>query len=186
LIEFAPPRQLKRSVAFDFSMLVRSFAILIVLLLSLLAASCESYPDTAIFVKVNDQMPPTFSFSGPWWARDFQIRSVVPHSIPKDARDTDKYAKKIWFVTLGYNKGVRATELPSITYGTVPSGWTQEFPNNGAAPQPLTEGVIYIASAIDNFYNGGNLHFIIQNGKAVKVSGEDLFKETADNSNVAR
>ena len=167
-------------------MFARALTILFTLGLLALGASCESYPDTAIFIKVNDLMPPTFSCSGPWWARDFQIRSVKPHSVPKNARDTDNYAKKIWSITLGYDKGLSASKLPSITYGIIPEGFTQEFPNPGTAPEPLTEGFIYVASAIDNMYNGGNLHFIIRGGKAVTVPPEDVFKEVADNSNGSR
>ena len=144
-------------------------------LLSLLAlCSCE--PDTAVDVALGGKVPPTFSFSGPWWARDFQILEVPPKSVNKNGQNTEQ-VKKIWLVTLGNDNGRRAKDWPRITYGSIPEGFIQQIPNVGTSPPQLIEGKIYVAQALDNALNGGACYFVIRNGKSVTVSPSEVLQE---------
>ena len=124
-------------------------------------SSCE--PDTAVDITIDGKVPPTFSFSGPWWARDFQIVEVLPQEPGKHGPTT----KRIWLITLGYDKGLRANTWPKITYGSTPPGFTQELPPAGTAPPQLEEGKVYSAQALDNALNGGAASFEVRNGTSV-------------------
>jgi hypothetical protein len=153
-------------------------------LVLIILCSCNPAPDTAIYVTVSEKIPPSFSFSGPWWARDFQIIELDPHSIDRHTQD-EGHVKKIWLITLGFNKGLRANKWPTITYGVTPDGFTQEIPAKDAPPPSLVEGKIYVAQVLDNAFNGGACHFMIRNGKPVEVPLEDVFKVEPASSNDA-
>lgn len=58
-------------------------------------------------------------------------------------------------------------DLPHITYGRVPAGFTQKIPAQGA-PAPLVEGKIYEAGGPSSGANMNVFRFTIQNGSAVE------------------
>src|SRR5436309_483676 len=98
-----------------------SFYRLLILMSLLALSSCE--PDTAVDIGLDGNVPPTFSFSGPWWIRDFQVLEVSPKGLNGNKQNTE--AKKVWLITLGMDKGRRAKDFPSITYGSTPEGFIQ-------------------------------------------------------------
>jgi len=60
------------------------------------------------------------------------------------------------------------SNLPEITYGVVPPGFTQTTPNSGPPP-PLLEGKLYKVGGPADFADGGSLRIKIQEGKTVVV-----------------
>jgi hypothetical protein len=59
-------------------------------------------------------------------------------------------------------------KLKRVDYGKVPTGFTQEFPKDGA-PQPLVEGVTYEAVGPLSLMSNAAVRFRIVNGKVVVV-----------------
>jgi hypothetical protein len=146
------------------------------LLISLLAltflTACE--PDTAIYITMKEEMPPQFSFSGPWWAVDFRVAEMPP----KETYSREKplvNPKTLWKISTT-NGLLRAKNWPEVTYGVVPEGFVQKTPARGSPP-PLVEGKIYAAQALDTSESGGSCFFMIRDGKPVVASESDLFKE---------
>ena len=71
----------------------------------------------------------------------------------------------------GYSNGKYISELRQITYGRVPAGYLQKYPEHGEAPR-LVEGESYsvrlgLLSADDI-----NKRFMIQDGRVVELSGQ--------------
>jgi len=145
-------------------------ALLIILLAVTAFVSCE--PDTAIDVTIDDKMPPTFSFAGPWWAVNFKVAELPPNT-PKD---TIVKVKTLWQIS--YTKGLlRAKQWPKITYGVIADGFVQKIPARGSPP-PLVEGKMYVAQALDTSESGGSCFFLIKDGKPVEGTDADYAKPT--------
>lgn len=144
--------------------------VLVLALLVLFLIACEpDKPDTAIDITMDENMPPTFSFSGPWWAVDFEV-SEVPPNVPIN---TLVKVKTIWKTSVPTL--LRAKNWPEVTYGVVPEGFTQKIPAHGKPPN-LVEGKIYVAQALDTSRSGGACYFIIRNGKPVNPPMSELFR----------
>jgi hypothetical protein len=127
-------------------------------------------PDTAIYVTVDNKMPPTFSFSGKWWAVDFKVAELPPNS----QKDTLVKVKTLWQIS--YPKGIlRAKRWPKVTYGLVPEGFVQKIPARGSPPA-LVEGKIYVAQALDTSESGGSCFFLIKDGKPIEATEADYAK----------
>lgn len=57
--------------------------------------------------------------------------------------------------------------LGAISYGEVPAGYTQVYPNPGTSCPPLVEGERYHVRAITMNANGASTGFEIHNGEVV-------------------
>jgi len=136
-------------------------------------SSCK--PETSIDIAIDGNVPPTFSLSGRWWARDFYVLELVHQQKDHEGYHDFGKDKVIWKISMGYNRGDRASKWPKITYGVLPQGLSQEVPNQGS-PSKLTEGPVYIAQAVDNTGNGGVCYFVIQQGKATAISASNALK----------
>ena len=135
--------------------------------------ACTREPETAIYIKMDAKIPPSFSFSGPWWASEFKILEMPPkeqdsfkgHNFDKD--------KKIWSV-VDPHPPATAGDWPTIIYGVVPKGFRQEVPQKSSPPE-LVEGKIYSAHAIDNIGNGGLIYFVIRGGKPIEIPPSEVY-----------
>jgi hypothetical protein len=148
---------LKRSVnPFQFWSMKR-LAIILSTAIALTLIACDK-PDTAIDLAMDRNIPPTFSFSGPWWAIDFEVielRKVEPTANNQYRSDQ----KTIWKISL--QTGMRVKDWPQVTYGLIPKGFSQVIPSDGKAPM-LVEGKTYAARALDTSGAGGAIYFVIQ------------------------
>lgn len=130
-------------------------------------------PDTEIDVAIDNKVPPTFSFSGPWWAIDFEVIELSKEDpSPENNYSTDQ--KTIWTISLP--KGQRVKTWPKITYGAVPNGFSQTLPAEGKPPD-LLEGKTYAARAIDTSRAGGAIYFAIRNGKIVSAPEANILRK---------
>ena len=137
-------------------LVVRNTACL-VLFLTLSCSACEI--DTK--VTTDGRNPPTFKLSGTGGINLFRI--VEAPSPGQSFLD----ATVLWEIKpLTEKHGTSASDLPSITYGIVPSGFVQTTPSEGRPP-PLIEGKSYDAWAPTYNANGGGLWFTIRDGRAV-------------------
>ena len=158
------------------SVFLRICKMLVVLAIATMTLLACDEPDTAINVAMDKKIPPTFSFSGPWWAVDFEVIELSKDepSAPNNYSTSDKV---IWKISLP--KGQRAKAWPSITYGLVPKGFSQVIPGNDKPPE-LVEGKTYAAQAIDNSRSGGAIYFLIRNGELVNAPQAKLLKPPAN------
>ena len=131
-------------------------------------------PETAIYVAIDDKVPPTFSLSGPWWASEFKVLQVLlPPGDTERGHDFTK-DRQVWRISLVENRGARVKNWPKVSYGIVPNGLKQDFPQTGR-PEQLMEGKLYIAMAVDIIGNGGSCYFVIRNGKPSSVPITEVF-----------
>lgn len=134
-----------------------SLAILCLLLTGINVA-CER--DTRLTIKGGN--PPTFAMSGSGSLGTLRVRG------PKKQRDAEgEDASIYWLIKTKEDYGRYIEDLGSITYGIVPKGYVQVYPEKGEAPA-LVEGESYFVQALTVDANGAAAHFTISNGKAVK------------------
>jgi hypothetical protein len=121
-------------------------------------AACER----AMTLKVsNDTNPPTFSLSGSGKLIFLVLFEVTPG---KQSSVDDPVMWKI--------RPLRedvVDEIPEITYGAVPPGFTQTVPAMGPPP-PLLEGKTYEFGGPTTNAPGGRTRFTIKDGKAVVIA----------------
>ena len=117
--------------------------------------ACER--DMTILVR-NDSNPPIFKLSGSGRLIFFKV-SEAQRGQPSP---TDHPA--MWEIRPTEENLI--SQLPEITYGVVPPGFTQLVPNTGTPP-PLVEGKLYQAGGPAFNANGGSIRFVIKDGKAV-------------------
>jgi hypothetical protein len=73
-----------------------------------------------------------------------------------------------WVIELKDYDGSQIVEkLSPVTYGVVPAGFIQVYPEQGTAPQ-LVEGERYYLRIVTTDANGVRTSFTIQDGKAVE------------------
>jgi hypothetical protein len=135
----------------------------IILLFSVATAACER--DTTLRIDGNN--PPNFKMSGSGRLGFLRIHG------PKVREGEGETAFIVWEIQpkAGFLAGERVETLRSITYGKVPSGYAQVYPETGEAP-PLLEGVKYEAWAETTGANGARKYFTIRNGKAIELPDE--------------
>lgn len=119
-------------------------------------------------------VPPTFTFSRNGGHVDYLDFFMVEEIAPENARvgRYEQDLKKnvpVWVVWPKGNSEGTLSNLPPITYGKVPDGFTQEIPAGGAAPPALVEGKVYEAGGPEVSMPNGVIRFTIRNGKAVEV-----------------
>jgi hypothetical protein len=151
---------------------MKRLAIILSIAVALTLIACDK-PDTAIDLAMDENIPPTFSVSGPWWAIDFEVIELGKVN-PTAENQYSSDQKTIWKVSL--QSGMRVKEWPSVTYGLIPKGFSQTIPSGGKAP-PLVEGKRYAAQALDTSSAGGAIYFEIQNGVLTSAPEARLLKE---------
>lgn len=130
---------------------------LIVSLLALaLACGCESN----MRISIDGKNPPTFMLSGSGNLVYLYLAEI------HDNRPPSLEDPEIWRIRPTGNDKI--SQLPSITYGTVPNGFTQVTPTAGAPP-PLMEGKVYAFGGPAYNANGGSIWFTIKDGKSMQV-----------------
>jgi len=122
-------------------------------------------------ISIDHKLPPTFRLSGSGNLAFFGVREVALENqklIPSQ-RDGDKDVVlwEIWPNGLSSDEKI-IYRLPSITYGSVPTGFVQKVPQTSAPPD-LVEGKIYEAGGPASNANGGFVWFTIKHGRIKKV-----------------
>lgn len=116
--------------------------------------------DTTLTVK--DGNPPTFVMSGSGSLGSFRVRG------PKKQREAEgEDASVYWLIKANGSYGLPVEDLSPITYGRVPKGYIQVYPEKGTAP-PLIEGERYFLQALTIDANGAAIHFTIRDGRVVQ------------------
>jgi len=148
--------------------------------LSVLAVSCSQ----PLSIKVGESVPPTFSFHASPFTHYKQLRFFILIEISPENQNLPAYAnpkvedKPVWWIFPNDAAHGDYKNLPSITYGTVPSGWNQKVPIMGKPPQ-LIEGRVYQAGGPQIEVPWAVMRFTIRNGKVVRLPFyEDEFEKT--------
>jgi hypothetical protein len=146
---------------------------LIKLLLMLLVSSTLVACNSEITLSMNDNVPPTFSFSGDFshvnYLDFFIVKEVATENlnVPYTEQNPQKNIV-IWQIwPKGTSEGT-LKELPPITYGVVPDGFTQKVPEKGHPPA-LIEGKVYEAGGPPVILRKGFIRFTIRDGKAINI-----------------
>src|SRR5438874_9333958 len=131
--------------------LLRSIIILLPMVTFL---SCER----DMSIDLDGKNPPSFSLSGSGGLVSFGITEVPPQNQTRAAQRRSETNLPLWSIlpTMADNSIRR---LPTITYGKVPPGFSQQFPVDGSSPAPLVEGKIYEAGGGAYGANGGLVWF---------------------------
>ncbi|HLA12818.1 MAG TPA: hypothetical protein VJ023_19685 [Pyrinomonadaceae bacterium] len=143
---------------------------IIVLLVAAAFVSTACYEED-MTVSIDQRIPPTFTLSGSGNLAFFGVWEVARENqnrLPSE-RDGDKdtILWQIWPSGLSPDEKV-VRRLPPISYGSVPAGFVQKVPRDGAPPD-LVENKIYEAGGPASNANGGFVWFTIKGGKVLKV-----------------
>lgn len=108
--------------------------------------------------------PPTFILSGSGRLAMLRIHGPKVRDVPGEA------GFAVWEIIAksGRFNGTLVGSLGSITYGKVPDGYVQVYPERGEAP-PLLEGEQYRAFFDTVNANGARKSFTIRDGKVVDL-----------------
>ena len=123
---------------------------------------------------MSEEVPPAFSFeAGPLTHSKhlsfFIVIELAPGNEKIPAYEQPRAANKtIWWIFPADAKGSEFENLPTITYGKTPPGWTQKTPERGEPPA-LVEGKFYEAGGPQIEVPWAHMRFTIRNGKAVRV-----------------
>ena len=126
--------------------------LLLLIVLGCNHAACERNTTVAIYESNN---PPTFSLSGNGHLNFFWVSEV-------------NATQPLWEIWPTEIESTAIPDLPHITYGRVPAGFTQKIPAQGT-PAPLVEGKIYEAGGPSSGADMNVFRFTIKNGNAVEV-----------------
>jgi len=118
-------------------------------------------------VKLENGITPVFVLSGSGYLANLTI-SALP---PEEKLLAPSSVTPVWKIEAerDYMGGRRLEEIRSLTYGKLPAGYRQVYPESDRSPQPISPGTIY------EFYfeTTGAPHarglFEVQGGKAVKL-----------------
>jgi len=132
---------------------VTRIGFLVALILSIFVIACER----DLSIQVDNQNPPTFKLKGSGRLVFFTVFEVHPDHPPVLGDPTLWEIKPI-------GETMKISELRSITYGVVPTGFVQTIPTSGG-PQALKENQTYQAGGPADEANGGSIRFRIVNGK---------------------
>jgi hypothetical protein len=142
-----------------------SFRTLGLILLACSVAGCERSTQ----VRLEDGIPPVFDLSGSGTVAIFTVYGPDYMTKAKCPGDEDFALWKIK-ASGGYFSGTSISELESITYGVLPSGYVQVKPKEGAPP-PLVEGKKYSYFVETTNAPGAGGYFEIRNSRAVPTTG---------------
>jgi hypothetical protein len=135
-----------------------SFAVILMLAVSV-ALGCER--DTKLVIKGSN--PPVFVMSGSGSLGTIRVRGLEKQ---REAEGEDAFL--YWVIVNRQDEDQNVERLGPVTYGKVPQGYKQVYPERGEAPQ-LVEGERYNIRIATNNANGVDKFFVIRNGK-VEVS----------------
>jgi hypothetical protein len=128
-------------------------------LLVLTTTSCER--DTS--VKLRGGNPPVFELSG---SGRLHFMSILGHK--KLRQDVGEKGVTVWGIEMSDPDPDRARwveDIASVTYGKVPDGYKQIYPENNAPAPTLTEGVQYEYWVETWNANRARGYFCIKDGK---------------------
>jgi len=129
------------------------------LFISLIFIGCDEHPYCK--VSIDDKVPPTFTIKD--YGEVYFVRITKYPVEPKT--DISPNEAGIWQIE---RKGSWHYASTEFKYGTVPDGFIQKVPKDGAAPPALKEGEEYFFFAPTPADAGGTI-FKIENGKTVVV-----------------
>lgn len=114
-------------------------------------------------LQVTQDNPPKFEMSGSGSLARFRVRGPKV----RDVLGEDQYV--VWQIEVKSGSwGEDVESLSPLTYGKVPAGYVQKYPEQGEAP-PLTEGEVYYVRVDTNNANGAFKHFVLKQGKVVSA-----------------
>lgn len=125
-----------------------------------------------VTIEMDQKIPPTFTFNRNadhvYFIPIFSVSEVT-------SSNQEKRSRVIWQIEPPTGPGREIENLPPITYGVVPRGFSQVIPATGAPP-PLENGKTYEAGGPPVMVPKGFLRFTIRDGKAIRVpvSGQGL------------
>ena len=127
--------------------------IFLVLLASLGACSSPA-------IHSDGKVPPTFSFTGGRLAEYRHLHFFF-------VRD-ETTSETVWQISPDHYESGDAENLPVVSYGKTPAGWTQKIPALGEPPS-LVEGHVYEAGGPATDSHLGHMRFTIRNGAFVQL-----------------
>jgi hypothetical protein len=136
------------------------------LFLVTIALACKQ--EKLIYITLENTTPQSFSVSGQAEPLDFQIMEL-PRTKPLSK--TDPYSlkgKAVWKISAPGR--MKAVSWPAVTYGVVPSGFSQIEPKQGSA-RKLAEQKLYVAQFFDGD-EAAALFFEVRKGKLVNVTND--------------
>jgi hypothetical protein len=128
--------------------------------LSLLILAVSAGCEIDMRIKIDGKNPPTFTLSGSGNIVFLYVMKVPSNRLPT-VEDP-----KLWEIHPTTKD--RISDLPPITYGTVPNGFSQTTPGLGQPPG-LVEGQTYEVGGPAYNANGGSSWFVIKEGKSVPI-----------------
>ena len=135
-----------------------SLAVFLLLIVGV-ALSCER--DTQLVIQGSN--PPVFVMSGSGSLGTIRVRGPEKQ---RDAEGEDAFL--YWVIVNLEDQEKNAGRLGPVTYGKVPQGYKQVYPEHGEVPQ-LVEGERYNIRIATFNANGVDKFFVIRNGK-IEVS----------------
>jgi hypothetical protein len=127
---------------------------------------------TDVTISMDAGNPPTFKF-----ARNFSEVNTLPFfDVVEVARENENlpyheqhFEKNVTLWRIVPEKvDTPIDQLPSITYGHVPTGFSQKLPESGSPPA-LVEGRVYEAGGPPVMMRRAIIRFAIRNGRAVRI-----------------
>ena len=139
--------------------------ILVTLVAGIIVVACTQEPDLGL--DLNNKPPPSFSFSGRTLAASFEILDL-PRTRPLSKTNPFSFTgETIWKISAP--ERIKGVKWPSVTYGEIPSGFSQAVPDHGRPPT-LVENKLYAARIVGDQDAKTTLFFEIRNGKPVNVT----------------
>jgi hypothetical protein len=138
-------------------MSARIFSLSLLILVAVFSLSCEI--DTKL--KIGGGNPPVFLMSGNGILTSIRVRG---HKRQREVQGEDQYLH--WVIEVKETGGDYVGNLGSVTYGKIPEGYEQIYPEKGEAP-PIIEGQHYYVRIVTSNANGADGYFMVLNGKAL-------------------
>jgi len=144
-------------------------------LLLLAIISCSG----RVTIEMDEKVPPTFAFKRNsdhvYFIPIFSVSEVDPENLNVPLSKQEKENKIIWQIEPPTGPAREIENLPPITYGVVPRGFSQIVPATGTPP-PLENSKTYEAGGPTVMVPKGLLRFTIRDRKAIRVPvpGQDL------------
>jgi hypothetical protein len=125
--------------------------------------------ETVLNIFLQDKTPPSFTFSANGLAANFEILEL-PRTKPLSKIDPYSFkGETIWKISAPGK--IKADKWPGVTYGDVPNGFSQTFPEHGP-PRKLAEDKLYVAEIVEGKDSQSALFFVVRNGRPVNVTDE--------------
>jgi hypothetical protein len=150
------------------------------ILLAFLILTVGCHRERSTEVRVQGAASPAFVFRGSGELASFSVY-LVPTS-PKDMTKPFSEHIPVWRISAlpDYLHGVPVEGIGTVTYGTVPRGYKQEVPSNGASAQSLIPDRDYFFDARTTNAPPTAGFFRIENGKAVPTKVKTPCWQTKD------